>query len=346
MAKRTKRDAPANTYKVGDVYYGRVQVAGKEHRWSLRTRDAAVAAERLKLAHAELVAAAYHNEVVITWEIAFTAWSEALDVKPSTAKRYADSLHMIEPHLKGADIRDVDRALVSQIVKSRRADGVTTATIRRDLSALSSVLEHAIDEDWIETNPARDRMKRLKERRDPIVLPDATSLAQVRARTKRPLGTIMDLAIETGCRQDELVSLERRQIDWQRGQLTLYKTKTSRPRVIDLTPAAIAALRATPAEIRSRWLFWPGRDTPPKEFASRFARITRSAQKSAENEGRSFRPFTFHDLRHLYAVTALKNGVSIYDVQQNLGHASIKTTEIYLAFLTPDEARVAKYGSA
>ena len=31
-------------------------------------------------------------------------------------------------------------------------------------------------------------------------------------------------------------------------------------------------------------------------------------------------------------------------LQQRLGHASIKTTEIYLAFLTPEEKRAVMFG--
>lgn len=40
--------------------------------------------------------------------------------------------------------------------------------------------------------------------------------------------------------------------------------------------------------------------------------------------------YTCHSLRHTAAILALKNGASIYDVQQMLGHASIETTRIYL----------------
>lgn len=40
--------------------------------------------------------------------------------------------------------------------------------------------------------------------------------------------------------------------------------------------------------------------------------------------------YTCHSLRHTAAILALKNGASIYDVQQMLGHTSIETTRIYL----------------
>ena len=54
-------------------------------------------------------------------------------------------------------------------------------------------------------------------------------------------------------------------------------------------------------------------------------------------------PFRFHDLRHRYAVDYLKAGGSIYDLQQHLGHSSVKTTEIYLDYLSPAETRAAKF---
>jgi hypothetical protein len=55
-------------------------------------------------------------------------------------------------------------------------------------------------------------------------------------------------------------------------------------------------------------------------------------------------PFTFHHLRHFHAVQWLKSGRSIYVLQQRLGHTSVKTTEMYLAFLTPEEKQIAMFG--
>lgn len=56
--------------------------------------------------------------------------------------------------------------------------------------------------------------------------------------------------------------------------------------------------------------------------------------------------FRFHDLRHRYAVDYLRDGGNIYDLQKILGHSSIRTTELYLDYLTPDEQKFAKYGLA
>jgi integrase/recombinase XerD len=65
---------------------------------------------------------------------------------------------------------------------------------------------------------------------------------------------------------------------------------------------------------------------------------------AGEKQAQDFRLFRFHDLRHLHAVNWVKSGRSIYVLQQRLGHTSVKTTEIYLQFLTPEEKQAAMFG--
>lgn len=48
---------------------------------------------------------------------------------------------------------------------------------------------------------------------------------------------------------------------------------------------------------------------------------------------------TAHSLRHTAAVTALRAGATINDVQQMLGHTDIKTTSVYLLSIAAAEAR-------
>ena len=49
---------------------------------------------------------------------------------------------------------------------------------------------------------------------------------------------------------------------------------------------------------------------------------------------------TFHCLRHTFASWLVRKGVSIYEVSKLLGHADIKTTQIY-AHLRGDDLRKA-----
>ena len=79
-------------------------------------------------------------------------------------------------------------------------------------------------------------------------------------------------------------------------------------------------------------------------MSSRWRELMLRCVKTGTKTGTPFRRFRFHDLRHLHAVEYLKVGGSLYDLSKRLGHTSVKTTEIYLDFLTAEEAAKAKAG--
>lgn len=341
-----KRKAPKGCYWRGDTLWGRITIHGREIRFSLRTDDAAIAEGRIKARREREVAAAHFGDQRPTWEDAVVAWGDHIagHTKPSTQKRYAVSLKQLAPHLVGCYLDEIDKKLVGEIIRKRRAQNVTNATIRRDLVALSSVLAFCEEEGWKDDNPALARMRRVKERRDPIVLPEADHIERVIERAPGLFAHLIKAAWLTGCRQNELVTLQRRQVDMARGQLTLYSTKNNRPRVINLRQA-YPVFRTLPVNLGSTIVFWHGLGGPFHNAASRFALYVRDAQKSAQRDRADFRPFRFHDLRHRFAVDYLKLGGNIYDLQKHLGHSSVKVTEMYLDYLTPEEAHIAKHGT-
>lgn len=274
---------------------------------------------------------------------AFAEWSAhiAANVRASTAKRYGVSLKQLAPWLLPLYLDEVNKALVGKIVAGRREAGVSNATLRRDLTALSSLLEFHDRDD----NPALRWLKRLDERRDPIVLPELVDIERVANRAPGNLAALIRAARITGCRQNELVTAERRLFNYGARQLTVIG-KGRKLRVIDLTQDAADLLASIPAAIGSQWLFWHDRGQPYRNVASRFRVFVRAVETWAKEKRTPFRPFRFHDLRHYYAVDYLRAGGNIYDLQRQLGHGSIKTTEMYLAYLTPDDARRAKYETA
>lgn len=294
------------------------------------------------------MAAAYGGGYRKSYHDAFIAWVEHVSsqVAASTAKRYGVSFGQIEAILSPLMVDEIDEAVVGQIVKVRRQAGASQATIRRDLTALSSLLSFAADEGWRKGNPALDRLRRLKERRDPIVLPSDADIERVIARAPGAFAHMIRFALLTGCRQEEIASLQWRQIAG--AELTIVG-KGNKRRTMMLSAEAVALVGSMPRRLRCPWVFWhddgEGGGARYLNVAARFALFVRSAQKAAQSEGKEFRPFRFHDLRHRYAVDALKAGWSLYDVQRHLGHGSVKTTEIYLAHLTPDQEKTARGGA-
>jgi len=380
MSKGSRRPkAPAGCFWRGDVLYGRVQIAGGDVKWSLRTDDPKIAAARRKAERNRQVAIARYGDARLSFAEALDGWAGFIvnQVSQKTVKRYTSSLQVLQPRLEGLYLDEVTKDFVGDTVKWRRETPQvpagkkhpiipTIATIKRDLTALSSVLDYCVDESWIEVNPVLAWLKpggrrksRLKERRDPIVLPEHAHIAMVAVKAPGLLAGMIEAALRTGARLEELVQADRAHVDRDRKQLTVVG-KRNKLRVIDLADAAgdlgWDVISRLPISLETKALFWHRRQAkhrsrlgqqPAGRFRQlNFGRLVEAVAKQAQKQEQEFRPFTFHHLRHRAAVDWLKSGRSIYTLQQRLGHSSIKTTEIYLAFLTPEEKQRVMYGAA
>lgn len=338
-------------YKRNGIYWARFKVRGHPYRFSLRTRSEAVAERRLKAERQRIEDAAYFGASdPVSWEAAVVSWSGAwnqLGIRPRTGARYVTSLGQVRQWLDGKIVQKIDMPLLKEIVRHRSKQGVSNATIRRDMTAVSSVLGHCVDEGWIEENHARmmDR-SRFKERKAKILLPRPESLALVFAERSRFMD-MAELSDETGMRQGEVVDLEHDRIDRGRMAATLEDTKNGGVREVPLTARALEIIDRQPRHFRSKLVFWRGNGGRFRNVDAQFYATTRRVARKAAQQDADFKRFRFHDLRHNFAVRYLRTGQgSIYDLKEILGHESVKTTERYLDHLTPDERWAAMHGVA
>jgi len=340
-----KRNAPSGCYWRNGVLWGRTKVKGVERRWSLHTDDPKIARERRKAGKDKLVAVVHHGDARFTFAEVVAAWAPWIEkqVGPRTAQRYATSLGVLAPFLDGKFLDQADGRLVADIIRTRQSvDDVTNATIKRDLTALSSVLTYAIGQDWIESNPVLPKLRLIKERREPILLPRAEDVQRIVDRAPALFAALIRAALVTGCRQNELVTAKWSQLDLSAKRLTVIG-KGNKTRAVDLEPFGGVDVFATlPRGVGDAPLFWHDSGQPYSTAASRFGFLVRELAKRHAD----FRRFRFHDLRHLHAVEWLRSGRSIYSLQQRLGHSSIQVTEGYLRHLTEIEQRAVKFGAA
>jgi integrase/recombinase XerD len=292
----------------------------------------------------------FHGASRLSYKHAVLEWSEAHfpTLKPKTVKRYQQSLRQLDPHFSDLFMDQIGRKQVAEYVRKRQKEGVTNATIRRDLNVLSRICAFGVNSDALAANPVRDFDKSLiPERRDPIALPDEASIGMVMDRIPRSrLASLCRFLLRTGLRRDEGVFLEWSRISPDRAQVHLQDTKGRTVRVLTMNDEARAILAAQPRHIASQYVFWHHEGEPLRHTSRQFRDAVKAAQKSAQENSEDFRPFRLHDLRHRFAVDFLRNGGSIYDLQQVLGHRSITTTEIYLQYLTLDEQKIAKHTPA
>jgi integrase/recombinase XerD len=240
-----QRKAPPGCFWRGHTLWGRIYINGREFRRSLQTSDTKVAARRRKTAQDRAIADKFGDatrdfvEVVEAW----ARWIAKL-VGQNTAKRYACSLDQLQPYLDGKTLSVIDGRLVSEIAQARSLAGASNATIKRDLVALSSVINFAIDQGWCDDNPVLPRMHRIKERRDPIVLPLRSHIDLVISRCPGMVADMVRAAIATGARQDELLKAQRDSVDHARRQITIVG-KGNKQCVIELEPFGGYALLST-----------------------------------------------------------------------------------------------------
>lgn len=336
-------------YTRNGIFWARFKVRGHEYRISLRTRSRATAERRLKAERQRIEDTAYFGASdPVSWQAAVVSWAEAwgrLEIKPATGRRYLVSLTQVRRWLDDKPVQKIDIPLLKEIVAARGKQNASNATIRRDMTAISSVLGHCVDEGWIDENPARmmDR-SRFKERKAKIILPRPDSITLVFADRSRFMD-MAELARETGMRQEEIAGLEHDRIDRARMSATLEDTKGDVVREVPLSARALEIIDRQPQFLRSPFVFWRGAGERFKNVDAQFYATTQRVARKAAQQGIPFRRFRFHDLRHLFAVDYLRlRKGSLYDLQLVLGHKSIKTTEGYLAHLTPDERHDAIHG--
>lgn len=339
--------APKHTYWRGGVLWARFTVAGEECRESLATDSPKTATRLVREMRERAVARLKRGEDDTVWAAACEAWAAYIQGQVGSAKtvaRYATSLGIAGKWFSGLPIAEIDKAAINRFTKGRREDGVTNATIRRDLQALSSLLDFAEEEGWRDGNPAQDKMRKLKEHRDPIALPLETDYEYLLSRMERNcrgFAEMMRAARLTGLRQDELVTAKWTGFNQAGAALTVIG-KGNKQRTVALAPEAVALIAKQPVAIKCPFIFHHiGNQIQGP--ASWYSRQTRWAREAAQKDGTEFVGFRFHDMRHWYAVQYLRQpGSDIYTLQAHLRHTSVKTTEMYLQFLTPEEAAAVK----
>lgn len=340
MPRKSRREA-ANLYKRGETYWGRVKIAGREHRVSLRTNNPREAAKRAKGWREKLEREQLGSADSPTWQAAVVKWATEVlpqSVKPSVAKRYLVSIGQLERVFGALRVSQITPARIAEYI-SLRSSSATNATVRRDLTALSRLLSACVAWGWRTDNPARVHDRSIiREKRDPIEPPAPEMVEKLIAAAPPGMATILRLLEQTGMRENEAVTLEASDVSWEARQIRLTRTKTNRPRTLEWrTPGGDAGLVLETAT-RSGAIFTAATGDAYRNFAANAVQVMRRL----EARDPEFRPFRVHDLRHGFAIRWLRNGGDIYHLSLHLGHSSLKTTEVYLGHLSAREQAVAQ----
>lgn len=216
---------------------------------------------------------------------------------------------------------------------SRYGNGTTVSprTINVDQACLIRILGEAVLDGHIERNPLAG-MKKLRETRRQRRYLAKEELASLITHCPDHFRPFLVTAAYTGARKGELTRLHWSDIDFAGGKIALYRPKVGNGDWIDLHPAVAAELqrlRASREDARDDDHVFLSRHGTP------FVEVRRSFILALRAAGLDQRPgLTFHSLRHSFATHFLQNGGAVTDLQQQLGHAELATTQIYASALS------------
>jgi len=206
-------------------------------------------------------------------------------------------------------------------------------TVRLDLALLGHLFSVAIKE-WgvgLPYNPVLNirrpapgpgRNRRLANGEE------AKLLEAVDAHSNPMLRWIVRIALETGMRSSEIVTLRRDQVDVKRRIVRLVETKNTLPRTVPLTTKAATLFREAldnpvrPIDTDLIFFGEPGKDKKrrPYNFNKVWLDIKRTAGCS---------DFHFHDLRHEAVSRLVEAGFSDQEVAAISGHKSMQMLKRY-----------------
>lgn len=141
---------------------------------------------------------------------------------------------------------------------------------------------------------------------------------------------IIALAYSGGLRVSEIINLKNKDVNTEELTLHIKGAKGNKDRITVFSENLVAELRD----------LLNGRPMNDYVFiSSQGSKLTeRTAQKIFENGLLKVgvqKDATFHSLRHSFATHLLENGVDVRYVQELLGHANIRTTQIYTKVTNP-----------
>lgn len=334
---------------------------GKQVQRSITGKTQKEVAQKLKAATAAIDNGTYTAPSKQTLGQWLDVWIETYcgSVKPRTLEIYKTDIRVhIKPALGAVRLE----ALTTQSIQAfynalgkptkDRPEGLSPKTVKNIHGVLHKALQQAVLIGCLRFNPTDACALPRREKKELTPFDDVQISAFLKAIQGSRYETLFTVTLFTGMREGEILGLMWDCVDFEAGTITVNKqlqlheavgggayqlgsTKNGKGRSITPAASVMALLkrhRAAQAAQRLRaGKLW--QDTGfvfTDELGQPFAKATvyRAFKRAAADIGRP--DARFHDLRHSYAVAAIRAGDDIKTVQETLGHATASfTLDVY-----------------
>ena len=265
-------------------------------------------------------------------------WAEQFGTTP-VGEIDDDHIYDLIDHLKSQGSKFYcGKDFAGRAIFKGKGKKLAPATVNRYVAAISSLFTFAskmrlTPKNWV--HPCRGIGREREDNEVERYLSEDERSALFLAARKSSwdkLYLLVLMALVTGARRGNLLSLTWEDVDLEAGVARLRRTKNGDRRVLPLTPGVIQELKKFSGNSPKQLIFEsskvPGQ---PRDPSAAFQRALRDAK---------VRNFRFHDLRHTCGTYLARSGASTLQVAEVLGHRVLSMTKRYSHFSIQDKSRL------
>lgn len=327
--------------------------SGKQRRKSVYASTQAECRKKLREATEAFANGTYSEPSRITVSTWLDIWlAEYLgSVKPGTVVNYSQHVkNHLKPALGAIKLRNLCAPDIQRVYNALEKQGISPKTIKNLHGCFHKALETARKIGYIPLNPAEACVLPRAVEKDiqPLDAPEIARLLEVLQGNKYE--ALFKTELFTGMRSGEILGLTWDCVDFNKGVIYVKKQllrprvkgegytygtlKNDKPRTIMPAPFVMQTLREHKRQqAQARLLVgsaWDDGGFPDLVFTNDLGKhLTQNSVRKlllAALADAGIEKHRFHDLRHTYAVNALRAGDDVKTVQGNLGHHSAAFT--------------------
>lgn len=248
----------------------------------------------------------------------YIAHLSARNRSPRTIKTFKSLLKMFIAHLSGKHVSNATTWDVDLFLAKLKERGYTERSIYTAAVAVKRFMEYL---------GLRENLKGFELPKRPSELPRYLTPEEVEAMINAAKSArdklVVSLLYSTGMRVSELVSVKVSDVNLEEGSIRV-KGKGNKERLVFFDNRTRHLLLEYLSSTEPDSYLFPGR----RKGHMHYVTVERIVKSLADAAGLK-KKVTPHILRHSFATFSLSRGMDVREIQELLGHASLRTTQVY-----------------
>lgn len=253
----------------------------------------------------------------------FTVYSKGKN--DQTHYRDKLAIRYLEHYYPISQLKQLTPELLTGLKQKLLDEGKGDWNINRVLSALKAMMRFAELSKFIDPQIWRFT-RRIPTPKGRLLYWQSDEITALYAHCKGIWQTVAMLAIEAGLRREEIHTLKRANVDFERNRIHIVGDESWVPKTFERRQIPMKATLARHLKIGTGEYVLGNKRPSLDSMSVYFGRLVRAANL----------PGSLHTGRHTYGSHLAMEGIPLEVIQKRMGHESIKTTEIYI-HLCPDK---------